>query len=66
MSFSANMEGKSQLLNLNKPLKYGLYSLKLNPSYFIQKLLGLVLRVGSSFLLDPTLNTSPKPHLELV
>ena len=26
----------------------------------------LVLRVGSSFLLDPTLNTSPKPHLQKV
>ena len=27
---------------------------------------GLVLRVGSSFLLDPTLNTGPKAHLQKV
>ena len=27
---------------------------------------GLVLRVGSSFLLDPTLNTPPKPHFQKV
>jgi hypothetical protein len=26
--------------------------------------MGLVLRVGTNFLLDPTLNISPKPHLQ--
>ena len=28
----------------------------------MQKILGLVLQVRCSFLLNPTLNTSPKPH----
>ena len=31
-----------------------------------KRILGLVLQVGSSFLLNPTLNTSPKPHLQEV
>ena len=30
------------------------------------KITGLVLRVGCKVLLDPTLNTSPKPHLQKV
>jgi hypothetical protein len=35
--------------------------------FFNAKMLeGLKLRVGSRFLLDPTLNTSPKPHLQEV
>ena len=60
-----NMEAKSQLLSLTKALKYGLYSLKADLDYLMQKhLSGLVLRVGSSFLLEPTLNTSPKSHLQ--
>ena len=55
---------KSQLLSLKKSLKYGLHSLKLDLNYFTQKSSRLVLRVKSRFLFDPTLNTSPKPHLE--
>ena len=34
--------------------------------FYIKIFSGLVLGVGSSFLLDPTLNTSPKPHLQKV
>ena len=34
---SPNIETKSQLLNLRKPLKYGLFSLKLDSDYFVQK-----------------------------
>ena len=29
-----------------------------------KQIVGVVLRVGSSFLLDPTLNMNPKPHLK--
>ena len=28
--------------------------------------MGVVLRVGSNFLLDPTMDTSPKPHLQKI
>ena len=31
-----------------------------------KKIVGLVLRVGTTFLLGPTLNTSPEPHLQKV
>ena len=59
---------KKKLLNLKKPFKYGLCSLKLDRKKIPQKILRLVLRVGSRFLLDRlwTLNTSPRPHLQKV
>ena len=70
MLASPNMEAKSQLLSLKKALKYGSYVKKLELDYFMQKKhAGLVLRVGSIFLVNPTLkldltlNTSPNPHL---
>ena len=31
--------------------------------FYAQIFAGIVLKVGFSFLLNPTLNTSPKPHL---
>jgi hypothetical protein len=34
--------------------------------FYAKKFAGLVLKVGSTFLLDPTLNTIPKPHLQKV
>ena len=37
MLASANMEAKSQLLSLKKPIKYGKLSLKVNLDYFMQK-----------------------------
>ena len=66
MRASLDMEAKSQLLSLKTPLKYGLYSLKHDHDYVMLNMIGLVLRVRSSFLLNPTLNTSPKPHLQKV
>jgi hypothetical protein len=59
---SPNMKAKSQLLSFKKPLKYDYLSLKLDLDYFMQ----LVLKVGSNFLLDPTPNESPEPHLQKV
>ena len=50
---------ESQLLTLKAPLKYGLYSLKSDLDYSMQK---VYTRVASGNLLDPTLNTSPKSH----
>ena len=38
----------------------------LDPYYSMQKLSGLVLRVGSNLMLDLALNTSPKSHLQKV
>jgi hypothetical protein len=37
MLASPNMEVKSQLLSLKKPLKHGLYSLESKLNYFMQK-----------------------------
>ena len=61
-----NMEAKSQLLSLKKPL--GVWFICLNVRswlyYAKNKInLGLVFRVWSSFLIDLILNTSAKPHL---
>ena len=41
--------------------------MKSDLDYFMKRIfMGLVLRIGSRFLLDPTLNTNPKPHLQKV
>jgi hypothetical protein len=66
MLASPYMEVNSQLLGLEKPSKYGLYSLKSDLDYFMHKYLRDMLRFGSSFMLGPTLNTSPMPHLQKV
>ena len=58
--WSPNMEVKSQPSSLKRPLAYPLHSLQLDHAYFMQKkITGLLLRVGSSFLFDQALNTSP-------
>ena len=68
MLASPTRVSKSQLLSLEKTLKYGLISVIEvgSLSFHAQKLVGVVLRVGSSFLLDSPPNTSPKPHLQKV
>ena len=54
------METKSQLLSF----KIWLIIITIEIWFFYANVFaGLVSRVGSSFSLDPTLNTSPKPHL---
>jgi hypothetical protein len=65
MSASPNMKAKSQLLSLKKPLKCGLHPLNPNIDIFnvCKTLAGLVLRVGSKYILNPTVNTSPRSHL---
>ena len=55
--------GKVPTFELMNPVKYDSYW---HLYYFTQKILGLVLQVGSSFLLNPTINTSPMPHLQKV
>ena len=56
LSTSLDMEAKSQVSSFKKQLEYhGLHLLKSGLAYLMQKILGLVLRVGSSFLLNPTL-----------
>ena len=60
-----NMEAKSQLLNLKLSLKCGEISLEVGYWLIYAKIFArLGLRVGFSFVLDPTRNTSPKPHLQ--
>ena len=69
MLASPNMEAKSQLLSLNKPKKMVNYQQRwiLDLDYFMQKYSwDLCVRVGSSFLLHLTPNTSPEPHLQKV
>ena len=64
MFASSNMEAKSQLVSLNKSSNIVNYH-KGRIWILMQKIsAGLVLRVGFRFSLDPTLNTSPKPHLQ--
>ena len=60
---STNMKAKSQLLNLKKLLNLvSIHSIQL--LIILCKFSGLVLRVGSSLLLNLTLNASPEPHLQ--
>ena len=59
MLASPNMEAKSQLLSLKKPLQYGFISIEVGSWLFCIKYLW-----DSCFLLDPTLNTSLEPHLQ--
>ena len=60
MLASPNMEAKSQYLSLKRPLKIRLITIKVGTLIILCKILaGLVLRVGYSFLLDPTVNTVP-------
>ena len=66
MLASPNMEAKSQHLSKRKLLKYALYSLKVEYLFFYAKSLRTKFKVGSSFLLNSTLNTSPKPRLQKV
>jgi hypothetical protein len=64
-ALSPNMKSKSRLLSLKKPLECGICSLK-SILMFCNKFSWLVLRVGYSFLLHPTFNTSLEPHLQKV
>ena len=65
MLTSPNVEGESQCLSLKEPLKHGSHSWKLGLSILwiviIIIVSRLVFRIGSSFSLGPTLNTSPEP-----
>ena len=60
--------GKVPTLSLEKSSKYSLYSLKSLLHYLMHRKTNgwLVFKVRSNFLLDPTLNTSPKLHLQKV
>jgi hypothetical protein len=59
------MEAKSQLFNSQKTIKIWLIIIKDGSSLcYAKTFTGLVLRVGSSFMLGPILNTSPEPHLQ--
>ena len=50
-----------------EPIKIWLINIKFISHLFYAKILSRhLLRVGSRFLLDPILNTSPKPHLQKV
>ena len=59
--------GKVPTFESQETIKIWLIIMKVGSWLFYgQIFLGLVLRVGSSFLLVPTLNTSPKPYLQIV
>ena len=64
-SASPNMEANSRLSNLMKPLKHGLLSSKsdLHWSLCPKNSQDLCWAFRSSFFMDPTLNTSPEPHI---
>ena len=62
---SPNMKTKFRFMSLKKPLEYGIYSLK-SVLMFCNKFSGFLLRVGCSFLLHPTFNTSLESHLQKV
>jgi hypothetical protein len=63
MLASPDMEAKSQLLSLNKPLKCRLHPLRSYLDCFMQKKFGdLWSKLGIAFIL----NTSSKPHLQKV
>ena len=56
--------GKVLSFEPQETVKMWLIIIQVRSLLFYAKIItGLVLRVGSSFLLDPILNTSPKPHL---
>ena len=58
-------EGKVSTFKPQETIKIWYIIIKVGSCLFYAKLfMVLVLRVGSSFLLDPTLHTSPKPHLQ--
>jgi hypothetical protein len=59
------METMYQLLGLKTPLRCGQLFLKSDLDYFMRKYSQeLCLELGLSVLLNLTLNTSPKPHLQ--
>ena len=61
---SSNLEAKLQLLSMKESYKSFLIIIKLGFWLFYAKIFTcLGLRVGSSFLLYPTLDTSHKPHV---
>jgi hypothetical protein len=65
MLASPNMEAKFQLLSLETPLSLKTWLIiieVISSLIYAKKFVGLVLGVGSSFLLNPTLDTSPKSH----
>ena len=67
MSTSPNMDAKSQPLSLKNLFKAWFISIKVRSWLFYANFLwDFLLRVESSFLLDPTLNTSSDPHLQRV
>ena len=67
MLASLNMEAKSQLLSLNQIIGIWLIINTIGSwLFYAQIFTGVVLVVGSGFLLDPTLNASPEPHLQKV
>ena len=62
-----NLEAKSQLLSFKLLLKKWLVIIEVGSLFLYAKIFaGFVLRVESRLLLDPSLNTSLKPHLQKV
>ena len=64
MLASSNMEEKSQLLSLKETMEIWLIIMKvISWLIYANQVTWLVLKVGSSFFLNPIPNTIPKPHL---
>ena len=62
-----NMEAKSQTFETQQTIKIWLIIIKVGSWLLHAELFaGLVLRVGSNFLLEPTFNTSPQFYLQKV
>ena len=63
----AKHAGKVPTIEPQQTIKARFSSIKIRSClFYAKKFLGLVLRVGSSFLLNPTLNMRPEPHLQKV
>jgi hypothetical protein len=67
-SISSDVEANFQLFEPRETIIVWFISINVRWSllFYAYKFSGLVLRVGISFVLDPTLNTSLKPHLQKV
>ena len=59
--------GRGPTFEPQETIKIWFILIKIKSSlFYANQLMGLVLRVGSNFLVNPTLNTSPNPHLRKV
>ena len=65
MLASPNIGGIGPTFEPQETIKIWLIFIKIGPWMFYAKMFArLVLKVGSTYLLDPTLNTILKPHLQ--